>query len=122
MGEIVVPTLLDADPEELADHLLAAGFTSSMWAEDDGLHILTDADASAAVASFVKGKTVDRSDPNSPFHIAPLPEYLRTHVVHMRDYRNAVRNNQAVTNAQTTHVIADIIDALRFINAKATGD
>lgn len=94
--------------------LAERGITSHAWQADDGMHIVTDGDVPAQIAGFVPARA--KSFEN------PLPTYLRDHLVHIRDYRNAVRNGTAVTNAQTTHVIADIIDALRYVNAKVTGD
>lgn len=112
--EIVRADLFNASVAEVFKHLLDEGITSQVYKDYDGLHIVTDVDATAAMASFVPSDEEPWQD--------YLPADYRLHLGHLRDYRTAIRNGQAVTNAQTTHVIADIIDALKILNARITGD
>lgn len=51
-----------------------------------------------------------------------LPSYLAPHVQHLRDYRAAVRAGQTPTQAQTAHAVADLIDAVRYLNNRITAD
>jgi hypothetical protein len=115
--ETIRPDLLTADPRELTEHLAVAGIPASLYLDEDGLHIVTDTDPTAALATFTPTLV---SDPEE--RLPTLPSYVRNHIHHLRDYRDAVRAGQMVTDAQTTHVIADIIDALRFLNRRITQD
>jgi hypothetical protein len=115
--ETIRADLATADPRELTEHLALAGIPATLYLADDGLHILTDVDPTAALASFVP---VAVSDPEE--RLPSLPEYVRTHIAHLRDYRQAVRDGQTPTAAQTAHALADVIDALRLLNGRITGD
>jgi len=112
--EVIRLDLIDAHPSEVVAFLAGRGVLAQVYKEVDGLHIVTDVDASTDIAAFTP-TVVDAFED-------PLPPYLRAHIQHMKDYRSAVRNSTAVTDAQTTHVIADIIDAIRYLNSQITED
>lgn len=115
--DTIRPDLRTADPRELTEHLVLAGIPANVYLDADGLHIITDADPTAALATFVPVKVSNPED-----RLPALPAYVSDHIQHLRDYRTAVRTGQAVTTAQTAHVVADIIDALRLINSRITND
>lgn len=48
-----------------------------------------------------------------------VPVEVSSHLQHLRDFRNTVRQGGTPPSlAQTQHVIADIIDALRLLDAR----
>jgi hypothetical protein len=46
----------------------------------------------------------------------PLPERVRTHLQHLRDY--AAADPSAITNSQTVHVVQDLIKAVWLLNKR----
>lgn len=121
MATYVRPDLAGIDPAELSDYLLSLGIHCRTLLSQEGLVIETDVDAESALASFVPTSTMDWATLKSTY-VPPLPAYIADHVQHLRDFRAAVRDGVAVTNAQRDHVIADLIDALRYVNARITDD
>ena len=68
----------------------------------------TDAALAAAYAGFVPSGLDDNA------YEPVMSAAIRLHAGHLRDYEAAIRAGQAVTSAQTTHVIADIIAYIRL--------
>lgn len=46
----------------------------------------------------------------------PLPSEVLTHLQHLRDY--VVADPASITNAQTVHVVKDLIRAIHFLNRR----
>lgn len=109
MGTYLIPNALSVG--EAAEYAMPAG-GSTMTLVEGGLLVedptRTDAEVAALYAGYVPSRL-----PQEDFRPS-LPEAIRTHAGHLRDYEQAIRNGTAVTNAQTTHVIADIITYLRL--------
>lgn len=125
MPSYVRPDLAGIDPAEVSDYLLDQGIRSHTHLEGDGLHIDTDSDASAALAAFTPTSTFDRSDPNSSTYIPRVPSSaaVAMHLQHLRDFRSTIRSGgPAPTLAQTQHVLADVIDALRLLDRRLNRD
>ena len=117
MGSYLIPAARSS--REAAEHAFDPT-AERTWAVVEGGVLftdpaLTDAECAELYADFVPSGAGEDYRP-------PLPAYIRDHIPHLRDYRAAVRAGQTVTDAQTTHVVADIIDALRYLNAQVTGD
>lgn len=108
------PALRGADLAQLGWHLRPLP-VERLENRDDGCYITHEADPAAldaAVAAYVEERDWR----------PPLPDAIRTHVGHLRDFRNAVRAGtfgNGMTAAQrrdaTEHVIADLIDGLRLM-------
>ena len=71
---------------------------------------LTDAQVQALLDGFTpSGQTDDE-------FVIPIPARWRTHLAHLRDYRNGIRNGTlSPTTAQRDHVIADLIDLCALV-------
>ena len=125
MADYVRPDLIDIAPAELSDYLLDSGIHCRTHLEDGALHITTDSDASALLEAFVPTSTLDRSDPESSTYVPKVPTQaaIAQHLQHLKDFRNTVRNGGTPpTLAQTQHVIADVIDALRLLDSRLDRD
>ena len=120
--EYLHPEWAGIDPAEVSEYLREQGFHVQTDLHEGALRITTDGDASAALAAFEPTSTMDRENPLSGTYVPPLPPFMRDHVQHLRDYRNAVRGGSQPTNAQTAHAVADLIDAVRYLNARLTDD
>ena len=68
----------------------------------------SDEQLSSAYADFVPSGLDDNT------YEPVMSAAIRLHAGHLRDYEAAIRAGQAVTSAQTTHVIADIIAYIRL--------
>ena len=68
----------------------------------------TDAELASLYSGFAPSGWTDDE------YAAALPEKLRTHASHLRDYETAIRNGTPVTAAQTQHVLADVITYIRL--------
>lgn len=124
MGEYIRSDLATIHPAELSEFLKSRGIICTTYLDTDGLHINTDIDATAALAAFVPTSTLNR-DTLETNYIPSIPSgaAIATHLQHLKDYRANIRNNgPAPTAAQTSHVIADLIDALRFIDSRFDRD
>lgn len=113
------PDLINANPVELGEYLRVNGVTSAITLTADGLLIETDIDADALMSAFVSTTTRDEE------FVAPVPASapVATHLQHLKDFRNTVRSGgPAPTLAQTQHVLADVIDALRLLDARLSRD
>lgn len=56
--------------------------------------------------------------PDDVAYVAPLPEEISTHIQHLKDYLAA--DPTVITNAQTVHVVKDLIRAVRYLNRRLT--
>lgn len=113
------PELADANPSEVADYLLGLGITSAVTALADGMYIETDVDATAALSAFTPTVSADAE------YIAKVPttSAVAQHLQHIKDFRTAIRSGgTAPSLAQTQHVLADVIDALRLLDARLNRD
>lgn len=112
MGSYLIPNVSVNEVSQAIEHVRSQGawLESQVWDHGvEGGTLFTDPTRDdAACAALYSGFAAD------PNWRTPLPEIIRTHAGHLRDYRDAVRNGTAVTNAQTLHVIADIIDWIRL--------
>lgn len=124
MPEYTLPHLSSIAPDELVDYLAGLGIAAEVY-DQTGLTIHTDVDATAAIAAFVPASTFNRQAFISDY-VPPVPTTaaVAAHLQHLRDFRNAIRNGTlpVPTLAQTQHVVADIIDALRLIDARLDRD
>lgn len=112
MGTYVIPGVGFAEARQIIDHARQQGALTERqtwdWAGQGGT-LFTDPDRSdAACAALYAGFTPD------PNWRPALPDALRAHASHLRDFEQAVRAGTPVTNAQTLHVIADIIAWIRL--------
>lgn len=114
MSTVAYPQLRSANALQVGWHLQQSGIVARLDQRGDALYVTHDDDAAvaAALTTFV----------HDPDWRAPLPDVIRTHVGHLRDFRNGVRAGtfgSGMTAAQrrdaTEHVIADAIDALRIL-------
>ena len=109
MGTYLVPGARSVF--EVAEYAMP-GHQSTLTVVEEGVLIQdptrTDAELAALYAGFEPSGSTDEQI------IAMLPRVLRAHAGHLRDFRDAVRDGVPVTNAQTLHVIADIIDWVRL--------
>jgi hypothetical protein len=71
---------------------------------------ISDADIESALAGWTP-TTVDGREYNPP-----LPEGVRTHLQHLRDYLQA--DPAVLTEAQTVHVVKDLIRAVHYLNKR----
>lgn len=113
--------LASADPIELTEYLQGLGWTG-IRTELAGV----DPDGGVVPGSALvvtcddSARDLDADlDAYSPTALrgdwrASLPPSIRAHAGHLRDFEQAVRAGQPVTNAQTLHVIADIIGWIRL--------
>lgn len=125
MPSYVRPDLSGTDPAEVSDYLLDQGIRATTHLEGDGLHIDTDLDASSALANFTPTSTFDRGNPNSSTYVPKVPSSaaVAIHLQHLKEFRNAVRSGGLPpTLAQTQHVLADVIDALRLLDRRLDRD
>ena len=115
MTTSIRPDLAAADGVELTEFLLARGWTDVSTDLDETVDppVLV-VEATKAGASLDADLSLFVPTASRGSFRASLPDALRTHAGHLRDYEQAIRNGTAVTNAQTTHVIADIIAYLRL--------
>lgn len=99
------------DPAEVLDYLERSGVSGGIVETilEDGVAIGTRVTAPAGLTQALIDAFVA-----TPAWRPPLPASLATHAGHLRDYEQAVRAGTAVTNAQTIHVIADIIAYIRL--------
>lgn len=112
MGQYLIPGIGEADVSQAIDHLHQQGSLTEQQVWDHGVEggvlfsdpARTDAQCEALYSGFA----------TQPAWRPALHDALRTHAGHLRDYEQAIRNGTAVTNAQTTHVIADIIAWIRL--------
>lgn len=112
MFEHVYSTLSSADGVEVTDRLVSAGITGaiSTFLAEDGLHILCSADRTtvdAALSGWTP--TAQRGS-----YVSPLPDAVRLHTQHLRDYLAAA----APTDAETVHVVKDLIRAVFYLNSR----
>lgn len=111
MGEYLIPGAGSDAIRQVIDHVRQQGALAERQVWDYGVEggtLFTDPDRdNTACAALYAGFTVD------PSWRPALPDAVRAHAGHLRDFRDAVRAGTPVTNAQTLHVIADIIDWLR---------
>lgn len=78
---------------------------------------LSDAECAALYAAFVPTGVNDLS------YIASIPVRWRAHLIHLRDYRDGIRDGTLTpTQAQRDHVIADIIDGLARFDPRQDTD
>lgn len=125
MPSYIRPDLAGIDPAEVSDYLLDQGIRSTTSLEGGGLRIETDLDASAALAIFVPTSTFDRNSPSSSTYVPRVPSSaaVATHLQHLKEFRNAIRTGGLPpTLAQTQHVLADVIDALRLLDRRLDRD
>ena len=120
-----IPALATIDPAEVSDYLLGLGIHASTEIRGGALHIETDKDATNALSAFVPASTFDRATLRTDY-VAPVPSTaaISAHLAHLKDFRNSVRagTDGVITVAQTRHVVADIIDALRLLDARLNRD
>lgn len=94
---------------ELIDRMDGLPEEMQVYTEDGGVVVVSDTltqeELEAAVPEFV---------PEGEMWRGQLPEKMRLHAGHLRDFEQAVRNGTPVTNQQTLHVIADIIGYIRL--------
>ena len=109
MGQYLIP-----NAKSSAEASLHVPFGADrLWREQEGGVMftdpnLTDAECAALYANFTpSGMTNDE-------YRQPLPEYLRTHLPHLKQYYDAT----AVTNAETVHVVKDLIRAVYYLNSR----
>jgi hypothetical protein len=121
MPSYLKPAWANVDSAEIVDALLDAGIVGSAEWTPDGMLIKTETDASAVLDALAPTSTVDHVTLRSTY-VARLRGDIADHVQHLRDYRTAVRAGQTPSDAQTAHALADVIDALRWLNARVTGD
>ena len=55
-------------------------------------------------------------DPDDPLYVAPLPDSVRLHLQHLRDY--LAKDNAAITTTETVHVVKDLIRAVHHLNRR----
>lgn len=105
MAEYLIPGAKDMD-QAIAWAGSPAGYE---WQKvSNGILVRNPAITLAAITALYSGYF------ETPLWRMPLPEVLRTHASHLKDFRDAVRAGTPLTNAQTLHVIADIIDYIRL--------
>lgn len=130
MAVVYRSDFLDVDPIDIC-----SAITAAFGPIDVAVHRLVDVvrveapsvsevDLDTALDAF--GATAVRGwDPNPYWDV---PDAWQTHRAHLRDYRDAVRSGTADAwtaaewRTNTSHVIADLIDALRFVNDRLTED
>lgn len=118
MTELVVEALAGKSGLEVTDHLQAAGVTVyRTWTADDGMHIVVaegqDDEALAALNGWEPTAT-------SETYVKPLPDGIRTHLQHLRDY--LAKDPATITNAESIHVIKDLIRAVHFLNDRLASE
>lgn len=115
MGQYLIPGDLSRDHVSSAiGHLREQGlWTESQvwdWGVDGGILFTdpsrTDAQCAALYAGF---SPVEDYSP-------PLPAAVKNHLQHLRDYLNA--SPATITNAQTVHVVQDLIRAVHYLNKR----
>ena len=109
MGEYLVPGAKSIT--EVSQFALPAG-GSTMDVTEGGVLVRDPTRSTAELAALYAGFVASGMDDDT--FRSQLPSILRTHANHLRDYRDAIRAGTPVTTAQTTHVIADIIDWIRL--------
>ena len=115
------PAILAADPGEVHDHLVAQGILGPIvMVYADHADITAPGATDAAIAAALADWTPTTTGMDQ--WIPALPAYLADHIQHLRDFRAAVRAGQTPTPAQANHALADVIDALRYLNSRVTGD
>lgn len=109
MGAYFVPGALSA--KEVGDYALPSG-GSTLEVVEGGV-LVTDATRSDSdLAAMYAGYTP--TDATDDTWRPRLASALVTHVGHLRDYEDAIRAGTPVTNAQTVHVLADVIAWIRL--------
>lgn len=102
------------DTGAVAERLLSQGIVSAVFLEGDDLIIESDAD-SAAIDAALSGWQAPAASENPA-----LPDGVRIHLQHLRDYLAA--SPTQITNAQTVHVVQDLIRAVHYLNARLAND
>lgn len=110
---------LDGRPSgaEIAEYLLEAGVAVLLVEpHPDGFAVeVEDGQEQAALDALAGYVPTERvADDELDGYKPQLPLSVRTHANHLRDFEQAVRSGTPVTNAQTLHVIADIIAYIRL--------
>lgn len=59
---------------------------------------------------------VDIQIPEDGIGVEPLPTEISTHIQHLKDYLAA--DPTTITNAQTVHVVRDLIRAVHYLNRR----
>ena len=112
MGQYLIPDARSV--QEAADYLGEPPLTRSWEKVAAGVVVrdeaATDEDLALLYQSYVPTGTADED------YQAPVPEGVRTHLQHLRDYLAA--DPTTITNAQTVHVVRDLIRAVHYLNRR----
>lgn len=117
MGQYLIPKA-DPSPSDVSPCIqvtIDAGVHTDQqvwdWGAEGGILFTdpdrTDEECAALYAGFVF--------PTGAYE-SPLPPAVRTHLQHLRDYRDA--DPATITNAQTVHVVKDLIRAVFLLNER----
>lgn len=113
MGTYLVPTQYIA---EAAAYLGENSRDGQSFTPTQGSVLFEDPTRSdAECAALYTGFTATWPD-GLDMYERPLPAGVKTHLQHLRDYLAA--DPSAITNAQTIHVVQDLIRAVHFLNGR----
>lgn len=107
MGRYLIPGATST--AECADYNAMPG---RVWEHvEGGVLVTSETEDDATLAAAYAGFTPTATDEVNYRSLAPI---LRTHLGHLRDFRDLVRGGGTPTAAQAYHVMADIIDYIRL--------
>lgn len=118
MGTYLIPNIGLAELPQAIYHIRQQGAWTEQqvwdWGAEGGVLFTDPARDDAGCAALYTGFV-----PNLNW-AQPLPDSIRLHLQHMRDYLAA--DEGTITNAQTVHVIKDLIRAVHFLNSRLATD
>jgi len=116
MAEIIRADLTTADPGEVSDYLWNQGYRTIRVEPTEAGGLVIDVADIADEQSLTAAMNGFASSVQRGGYISPLPAEIRTHLQHLRDYVTA--DPATITNAQTVHVVKDLIRAVHYLNKR----